>query len=161
MNHVVNYVECKAVKIKIVKNNMLYNITHWSPRQEMNGAGFSIELFPRWKEEIKISEINQENINNMIDKLSPHWFDGVGYDPKLYKGSIRVTWGEWGPEHICVPGNACGLDISRGDIFAGEGGAMLYPHNVDSIKQASLILSVFIQIANSLVSDIKCRELKS
>jgi hypothetical protein len=26
---------------------------------------------------------------------------------------IRVEWGEWGPEHISVPGNACALDIDE------------------------------------------------
>jgi len=61
-----------------------------------------------------------------------------------------VAWGEWGPEHISVPGNACGLDLDDG-IWAPRGGRILLPHNVDSIAQSHLLLAVFLFFADVLV----------
>ena len=131
---------------------MIYHILHWQPEQRMNGAGFSIALFDKWKEQITISNIKQENINLMLERYAPYILEGHGYDKSIYNaGDIRVTWGVWGPEHITVPGNACGLDISHA---YGFGDKLLTPHNVDSLKQASMLLTVFLKIADLVANKI-------
>lgn len=74
---------------------------------------------------------------------------------------IRISWGEWGPEHITVPGNACGLDVEYGYSFgAPPGGKVLLPHNVDSIYQASLLIVVFLFFADTLILHRLCEQSK-
>lgn len=66
--------------------------------------------------------------------------------------AIRIQWGEWGCEHISVPGNACGLDIERssfGSCF--RAGVRLCPHNVDCWAQKQLLLIVFTELAEDIV----------
>ncbi|GAL83446.1 hypothetical protein MYP_673 [Sporocytophaga myxococcoides] len=122
----------------------------------MNGAAFSIELFPDWKDAISKSGITQENIDNAFEKLGPKLLEDHGFKHSMDR--LKVYWGEWGPEHIYVPGNACGLDITKSSPFGPRGGALLSPHNVDSLRQASLILSIFLWIANCLVVEIKLKK---
>lgn len=55
---------------------------------------------------------------------------------------VRIVLGDWGLEHISVPGNACGLDIWD-DICAPAGGMSLLPHNVDSKMQCMALITVF------------------
>ncbi len=75
---------------------------------------------------------------------------------------LRIQWGEWGPEHITVPGDACGLDIDRCYPSPPDGRALL-PHNIDSIKQSMLLLVVFTWFAECLVLEqlIKNRKMDS
>jgi hypothetical protein len=149
---------------------MLYHIKGLCPGK--TDAGFTIELWPRWKEGVAAAGLKQKNIQNLIQTMGRVWLDGCGYtaifDPDncgvdkdetkppgpksrpLYGiESIHVQWGEWGPEHITVPGDACGLDIATS--FATYGGRTLYPHNVDTIRQAHLLLIVFTFIADEVV----------
>lgn len=157
---------------------MLYNIKGLCPRREMSGAGFCIQLWPEWKREVTLLGWTQKGIDQVITKLGRTWLDGCGYDQifdidncgfdmdkskppgpnarPMYdpRTDIRVTWGEWGPEHITVPGNACGLDICTG-FGAPRGGVVLAPHNVDTIKQAHLLLVVFTWFANLIVAQIE------
>lgn len=139
---------------------MLYHIANWCPEPRMNGAGFSIELFPEWKIEVKKVGLSQENIDNVIAKMGKYWLESHGFKGDLYSyRDIRVSWGEWGPEHISVPGNACGLDIYMNSPFGPKNGSILSPHNVDSLSQASLLLTIFLFVANYLVIQIKCKHL--
>lgn len=139
---------------------MLYHVYGLCPRTDISlgRCGFGIKLWPAWKDEIEKLGLNQAKVNTGIGNMARYWLDGHGYsqifDPDnegfdrdknkppgpnarpLYDAHcIRVSWGEWGPEHITVPGNACGLDINQG-IGTPEGGKCLEPHNVDSITQA-------------------------
>lgn len=156
--------------------NAIYNIKGLCPRTDidMGRCGFGIDLHPSWKEAVAACDwLGQPQVNEGIKNMHRAWLDGCGfnsiYDPDnsgfdrdknkkpgpnarpLYDvHSIHVRWGEWGPEHITVPGNACGLDIDRG--FGGFlGGMSLVPHNVDSIAQAHLLLVVFTFFAETLV----------
>jgi hypothetical protein len=151
----------------------------------MSGWGFNIKLWPEWKEVVKASGIDQKQADTAISNLGNTWLDACGYgrlfdpdnygfekDPKkkpgprshrLYDanmGVILVQWGEWGLEHITVPGNACGLDIDRSAVGAPRDGACLYPHNVDNIYQAYLLQLVFNWFANAMVLERECREHK-
>ena len=128
-----------------------------SVSDKMGCWGFSIRLFPGFKEDVKDSEFTSENIRNAIKNMGRQWLDSCGfdnlseYDGKkefLYKPEmdLRISWGEWGPEHISVPGDACGLDIGSG-IGSPPGGRALHPHNIDSMRQTMLILAVFTWIA--------------
>jgi hypothetical protein len=141
----------------------------------MSGAGFCIQLFPEWKALVTECGLTQENIETAIGSMGRTWLDGCGFDSifdpdncgidkdnnrapgpnsyPLYRPNIDllVRWGEWGPEHITVPGNACGLDINTRAFGAPTDGAMLLPHNVDSIRQAHLLLVVFTWFANTLI----------
>lgn len=151
----------------------IYHISGLCPRTDMHNAGFSIELHPLWTEAVKDSGLTQAMVNTGILNMHRAWLDGCGYNaifdpdncgcdadkkkkpgPKagpLYdQHAIRVQWGEWGPEHITVPGDACGLDIDR-SMGGFRGGKTLYPHNVDSIRQAHLLLVVFTFFADTLI----------
>lgn len=140
----------------------------------MGCHGFSIDLSPEFKTAAAKSGINQEKIDHLIETAGRLWLDATGfdaiYDPDntgawadkkkppgpnarpLYEAKhLRVAWGEWGPEHISIPGNACGLDIDRdgfGSVY--RDGALLHPHNVDSLKQKYLLLIVFTEIAETI-----------
>ena len=139
----------------------MYRLQGWFPNGEMGGAGFGIILTPKWKEAVAHSDINQEKVDNLIRNLGntilkAHRRDAV--EEHMLPCSLRVKWGEWGPEHITVPGNACGLDIDTRcvGVFPGEAGLM--PHNVDSVFQASMILTLFTKIAEILEAEQWLRE---
>ncbi len=142
---------------------MYYTIFGLCPRDDITlGAhGFMIALSPEFKEAAARSGIGQERVDEDLDALHRKWLDACGYDslwtpddfdldesgnPKteyLYgRDAILAKWGEWGVEHISIPGNACGLDIDR-----GIDGMTLAPHNVDSWKQKNLLLIVFTHFA--------------
>lgn len=139
----------------------MYRIKGWFPNGNMGGAGFSIILTPEWRDAVSKSEINQEGINNLIEILGNKILEGHGRNPMekhMLPYYLRVIWGEWGPEHITVPGNACGLDIDTHCIGCLDGEIALTPHNVDSVSQASMILTIFVQIAEILESEKQLRE---
>lgn len=135
----------------------LYHIQGWNPfvKASMGGNGFYVLLFPDWKLAVQsYTDLTQESANQAVQTMFKSWLEGHGWESlakhDLPKCSIRVTWGQWGPEHITVPGNACGLDISDG-ISAPRNGKVLLPHNVDAGSQASLLLTIFLFFADCLV----------
>lgn len=137
----------------------MYRILSWHPRQMPAGGSFGIALSPQWKDAVEKSKLNQSAVNELIDRVGNDILRGHGFDP-VEEGEIhyriRVGWGEWGPEHITVPGNACGLDIAHSPIGGFPGEVQLLPHNVDSLIQASMILTVFVKIAEIL--EYECLE---
>jgi hypothetical protein len=159
---------------------MMYHILLPTPRQEMSGWGFGILLWPPWREAVARRALTQENVNTAVGHLGRGWLDACGFsgmfDPDncghevdrtkkpgprahpMYRPNLdlRVSWGEWGPEHITVPGNACGLDLDSG-INAPRDGRCLQPHNVDCMRQAVLLLLVFQWFADDLVLDERMR----
>ena len=168
---------------------MYYHIKGLCPTGQMSGAGFHVQLWPEWKTLVAESNLTQENCYTAIENMGRSWLDGCGfnamYDPDespddrwnrsqgkkkklgpnarpLYepRTSLRVSWGEWGTEHIDVPGNACGLDIDIGGFGSPRGGAVLLPHNVDSIKQAHLLLVVFCWFADTIILRHQCKEIE-
>lgn len=146
----------------------------------MGGYGFCIQLFPALKQAVKSSGLTQDHIDRIIDVCHRAWLDGCGYD-KMYdpdvsprdkweaknigkkltfgpnahhlydRHSIRIGWGEWGPEHITVPGDACGLDIVTGCMSPPDG-MMLAPHNIDNPRQVILLLVIFTKIIDVLIA---------
>lgn len=158
---------------------MYYSIQDLNPSMEnghitMSGWGFNIKLLPEFKELVAKSEIDQKRADTATENMGRYWLDGCGYsrvydpdncgldaDPDKPPGpnarhayrpgfGLSVTWGEWGPEHITVPGNACGLDLDRHSIGRPKNGGILSPHNVDIMAQAMLLLTVFCWFADSL-----------
>lgn len=163
---------------------MFYHIYGLCPTREMSGAGFAIKLWPAFRDAVAERGMTQENANTAVKTMGRAWLDGCGfsamfdpdnpgYDPDVDSGKkkmgpnarplyepnhdLRVSWGEWGTEHINVPGNACGLDIDRHGIGRPEGGMIVLPHNVDSIRQAHLLLVVFCWFADCIVLDQECK----
>lgn len=135
----------------------MYKIRGWFPNGQMNGASFCIILTPEWREAVSKSDINQESIDNLIWNLGNKILEGHGrkaIEKHMLPCYLRIIWGTWGPEHITVPGNACGLDIDTHCIGCLDGEVALTPHNVDSISQASMILTLFTQIAEILESEV-------
>lgn len=142
----------------------MYLIRGLDPRTDitMGAHGFSIELSPQWKEMVAECELTQEKVDGKIRNCGNDWLDACGYSRKssydkeqrLYEAmhAIRIQWGEWGPEHISVPGNACGLNIER-NAFGSfiDGAAMLTPHNIDCWPQKQLLLIVFCSFAEDVV----------
>ena len=149
-----------------------------SPDNDMGGHGFSIKLYPEWKNLVANSKLTQENVDGGIENMGREWLDACGfgavYDPdqdcwqkqppgpnayELYRPGqdLRIRWGEWGSEHITVPGNACGLDIDRG-IFCPPNGRVLHPHNIDNWRQVNLLLVVFCWFAEFLCGEWEMNE---
>jgi hypothetical protein len=163
---------------------MYYHIQGLCPTGQMSGAGFHIQLWPEWKVLVAESGLTQEKCNTAIENVGRAWLDGCGfnamYDPDqspddrfnkkkmgpnarpLYepRTALRVKWGEWGSEHIDVPGDACGLDLDDRDFVRPKNGAVLLPHNVDSIKQAHLLLVVFTFFADCIIGTHKCNKIE-
>lgn len=134
----------------------MYRLQGWCPNGEMGGAGFNIILTPKWKEAVAKSEINQEGVDNLIQNIGNYILKGHRrdvVDKHMLFCYLRVIWGEWGPEHITVPGNACGLDIDTRCPGCLPEEVALTPHNVDSVYQASMILTIFSRIAEILESE--------
>ena len=144
----------------------------------MGAWGFGIHLFPGFKKAVSASGITKDKAYTAIENNGREWLEGCGFGKSrvidydghaemwrvlgivqmervlkepLYKPNqdLRIQWGEWGPEHITVPGNACGLDIGHG-IGGPPGGKTLSPHNIDSMSQAMLLLVVFTWFAESI-----------
>lgn len=138
----------------------MYHIL-WQPRQGMNGSGFTIELLPEWKERISKSEITADKAQNMINRFTPLWLENHGYNLELHKyGSIKFIWDDdWGIRSLSVPGNACGLDLGSG-MGLVNGGMALEPHNIDSLRQSSMLLTIFSQFADYLMMEKKQEEFK-
>jgi hypothetical protein len=160
---------------------MMYHITGLCPRTDtdLSRCNFSIKLYPAWKEAVVKSKLNQGNIKTYIKNLHRYWLDGCGYGRKydpdkdplddwkekhlgeaarlgpnakyLYEEHhIRILWGEWGPEHITVPGDACGLDLTD-SIASPQDGKVLSPHNIDSMSQVLLLLTIFTDVADHII----------
>ena len=120
----------------------------------IGGHGFSIVLQPEHKKAVANCGLNQERVDNWIKAFGVKALLSCGYSKDFVEynlGDIRVQWGEWGIEHISVPGNACGLDIDCSPIGIcphETGGAALYPHNVDNTRQKLLLLTLFCGISD-------------
>lgn len=142
----------------------MYLIRGLDPRTDitMGCHGFSIELSPEWKDMVSKCGLDQRKVEHKIELCGNDWLDSCGYGrhsdidnkSRLYEArhAIRVDWGEFGLEHITVPGNACGLDIERrafGSFI--EDAAMLTPHNIDCWSQKQLLLIVFCSFAEDIV----------
>lgn len=143
----------------------MYRIVGWFPsaKQEMGGCGFNIILTPEWKKVVEKSGLTQEKVDALIYNIGEAVLEGHGRDYCMdnVMHYLQIRWGEWGPEHITVPGNACGLDITNTSIGCKEGEACLCPHNVDSISQASMILTLFTTIAEYLGCGIDIKRFES
>ena len=142
---------------------------------------FCIDLLPPWKRLVEIANITQDQVDLVIDDYHRGWLDSCGFNqrmgdvydlfveqgfclddpvdkskedtrPHVYdKYAISVTWGEWGPEHITVPGNACGLDIDQQYYYRHRGRQRLSPHNIGSWAQKQCILLVFCRFAELVI----------
>ncbi len=154
---------------------MFYSIFGLCPRGDlpMGRHGFGIKLFPGFQNMVAAYDLDQEKVNTVLGKLGRGWLDSCGYDmffdpdncgcskdEKLPLGpdarpsyvpnqDLRVSWGEWGPEHITVPGDACGLDLDTG-FGSPRDGRLLSPHNVDNWSQVQLLLITFCWFADAL-----------
>lgn len=156
---------------------MHYDIEGLEPLDHVSVGrhAFCITLHPGWFELVRDSKLTQEWIDRVIGQRGRRWLDCCGFDSmfdidncgadadrskppgpraeKSYKPlqDLRVQWGPWGPEHIVVPGNACGLDLdTSGGAMATSGGRVLCPHNIDTWEQKNLLLIVFTFIASSM-----------
>jgi len=147
--------------------SQLYQIVTGIPRRgECAGFSFEIKLWPAWKDLIAASDPwTPEEWKNFYENVGNPLLDACGYSEissfaegdshRLFdatRGAIRIQWGDWGPEHITIPGNGCGLDLDDG-LHAPRGGRVLVPHNVDVLKQAYLLQLIFNWIANLLISN--------
>jgi len=125
----------------------IYHI-QWNPERRMNGAGFTIALYPKWKELVSKSDLDQERVDRIIEQFKPFWIKG--HPQSCNDHYPKVNWGEYGCQNISVEGNACGLDLGS-SFGVPDSDAALLPHNVDTIQQASLILTVFSKIADYMI----------
>jgi hypothetical protein len=163
----------------------MYSIVGLCPNREnpMGGYGFSIKLWPLFREMVASYPHNDQlSINKAIDTMGREWLDACGYsqifdpnncgvdaNPKKKPGpksrpayqpnrDLRVQWGEWGPEHITVPGDACGLDIDQG-LYSPHDGRILAPHNVDNWRQVQLLLITFCWFADDIMLNWEIKQL--
>lgn len=155
---------------------MHYEIEGLCPVDHMSVGNhcFFITLYPEWRDLVERSVLTQEKIDAMLSARGRQWLDACGFDsifdpdncgfeadrskgpgPNAYPThrpllDLRVAWGKWGPEHIQVPGNACGLDLDVGVPMAHRGARVLCPHNIDNWSQKNLLLMTFTHIASSM-----------
>ncbi len=153
----------------------MYLIDNLCPNgSPLGGYGFHIHISPQYPDAVKASGYTQEHADRAVKVFGLEWLQKCGfnryYDPEnngfhAVKNAIpsertkpshdgtglRIRWGEWGIEHITVPGNACGLDISDGIGCTFKGGRILSPHNIDSWSQVMLLLVAFSWLTNSVV----------
>jgi hypothetical protein len=138
-------------------NETNYVIWGFSPptkdQSPMGAWGFSIGLKASFAKKCIVKKITKENIDNMtkmgkalversFEKDSGirdphHFFEQNGEHNMLLK---------W----ITVPGNACDLGnagVNEKQIMEMTDDQMLeyHPHNVDTMRQATMLLSLFIQ----------------
>ena len=139
----------------------LYHLCSWHPSHDMGGCGFNIKLYPAWKDAVAAYALDADAVEHARVTMSKQWLEGFGFpsDEIAIRTSIRLSVGPWGVEHITVPGNACGLDLDDRP-FAPSGGRLLSPHNVDSIRQAGLLLAIFSFFADTLVLHQECAQLR-
>lgn len=131
----------------------LYHVVGMQPRLDMSGFGFCIKIYKEMRDAVRESGLKQQHIERWIDTMHPELLRAHGYPTDgIARHYLRITWGEWGPEHITVPGNACGLDIDRG-LYAPSGGRVLLPHNVDCMKQSHLMLCIFTGLMDILMGN--------
>lgn len=145
---------------------------HLPTHLRVGAHGFAVDLSAEWPDLVRRAGITDEQIQHMLKEKAEHWLDAAGYGGHFTEESglgsgrkyparcVRVTWGEWGPEHITVPGNACGLDIEKrgfGSVYVGDC-ATLQPHNVDSLSQKYLLTIVFTEIAYLLMLFARCNQ---
>jgi len=154
----------------------LYHVNYWHPRKGLDKAGFSIQLWPAWKRELaKVDFLNAKAAETYIERFGPeiieHYFSYIYklWEEEKYtkeerkfkaKCELMIRWGEWGPEHITVPGNACGLDIGYAPGGPRDGKTLL-PHNVDTLEQASALLEIFLFFADTVVLNRRATEIRN
>jgi hypothetical protein len=130
----------------------MYLIRHIAHRRDMTmgGHGFTIELSPAFRDAVRDSRITQKDVDDRIKRSEERWCELA---EMRFSGVIgtHVRWWEWGPEHITVPGSACGLDKGRGFGMLLRGGVVLEPHNVDSLRQKYMLLMVFTELADDVL----------
>lgn len=129
----------------------MYSISGLCPRTDisMGHHGFCVSLHPEFRNCVNRSLIDQVGVDRVIKDNEADWLKACGYGVEIHRFCLRAKWGEWGPEHISVPGNACGLDIDRsafGCVF--RDGVNLLPHNIDCWPQKQLILIMFTTFAD-------------
>ena len=143
---------------------MYYLIRSLTPLTHVSiGAhAFCIDLHENWRSLVKRSGMTQEKADTHLAVMGRQWLTACGFKKIFEVGhDLRIGWGEWGVEHITVPGNACGLDIEKDGFGTFTGGAQLVPHNVDSWQQKQLLLIVFCALAEDVVlfADVRKDEL--
>ncbi len=109
---------------------------HLPTHLQIGAHGFAVDLSAEWPDLVRRAGITDEQIQHMLKEKAEHWLDAAGYGGHFTEESgpgsgrkyparcVRVTWGEWGPEHITVPGNACGLDIEKAASAAYTSGTV-------------------------------------
>ena len=126
----------------------------WSPdvTRDLNCTAFAIILTPIWQEAVKRSPLTQKNIDALIDNFGPTALRGHGYQREIYeaRSDIRIEYGPDGIEFMQVPGNGCWLSLDRKPIFYGRDMWALESHNVDNFRQASLLLTMFLKVADAV-----------
>ena len=133
----------------------MYRIQNWFPTRRMAGASFSILLKEGWFEALKTTLLNQEKIDNLITNLGKQMLEGNGWSNIENPHSHIKVWWDGGVPTIQVPGSACQIGFEPySQIGAKEGEKMLVCHNMDTLSQASLALTIFLKIADYLESGI-------
>jgi len=152
---------------------MFYSIYGLQPIRQLGGYGFCIRLWPEFKVAVANYNRTEAQIHTAVERLGRGWLDCCGYDKmfdpdncgfdadkkaklgprtrRMYEPNrdLRVSWGNWGIEHISVPGDACGLDVGTGPMTPRDG-RILTPHNVDCWRQVQLLLVVFCWFADDI-----------
>lgn len=141
----------------------MYRIVNWMPVDgELHGCSFSIVLTKRWKEVFDEKGLSQEELNKVVKAYEHEILDGHGFDYYEHIPQISAMYDdEWGICQIRVPGNACGIGFvpCEPQQEARDGEHQLRSHNMDSIKQASMVLTIFLKVVEWL--EIKDYESKS
>jgi hypothetical protein len=132
----------------------MYLIKGLIPRTDISIGRYClhIDLHPSLTEIVKKSDYSQEKADYYLKTNGERLLKIAGFTiTSLDVHRLRVSYGEWGLEHISVPGNACGLDIDQAMGCYFREGRTLVPHNLDSKMQQDLLVMIFCEITADVV----------
>lgn len=152
----------------------MYHIRYFSGTMG-NGINhdFEIDVPPQWQAIVDVAGMTQDQVNRIIEAKARTWLDNNGYDelwgadcpdyldPKTHLYSyldIHVGWGMRGIEHIGIPGSGSGLDINTKRPSLFKGGYILSPHNIDTLMQKTLVITIYSDLVSMILSIDKVRK---
>jgi len=128
---------------------------------QLGGFGFSISLSAKFAKAAMETPMTQEH-RKRLKELANYTIS------KLWNRDHHTVYGyyddSWLVTNFVVPGDACGLDLSRYDYERTKGendchNLRYYPHNVDSTLQVYSLISI-VDIWVSTFEAVACEKLE-
>ena len=124
-----------------------WTIRSWECRFGGGGCAFSIWVSPKFL--VAAKELGLTVDKDRFLKSAEYICKEAGFESSF--PVARLQWGEYGLMHIEVPGEASGLDYDYTYNHEVERcGAKYSPHNVDSHRQQSALMAIWLYWAQGV-----------